>query len=199
MKQKIKNLLIISLVLSVLVLNGCTKEPSLAISSASAKNNTATYSITKYFGDDSDIEQYVKDIKEEDICQSIVFNQETQTVDVIVTPEQKQLWLDKSKKIIEDTVTAVAEDDHYTISCEEEYAKMIVTSSIDWNAGKLASDMVVILYNMELEQIFSGTPDWSVDFLLKDSSTGETVYEAVCPKEAISISDATWNNENSDS
>ena len=54
--------------------------------------------------------------------------------------------------------------------------------------------MSLVLYNMEIVQIFSGVQSWNVDFIVQDMSDQKIMYEVQYPQKEIDFGDSLWEN-----
>ncbi len=69
---------------------------------------------------------------------------------------------------------------------------MVISATKDWNTQQLALDMSLVLYNMEIVQIFSGVQSWNVDFIVQDMSDQKIMYEVQYPQKEIDFGDTLW-------
>jgi hypothetical protein len=196
MKSKlIKLLCIISLSLGFLT--GCTSKQGLIFSTTtSASTTTAEYKITQFFGSADDMSEYIQDIKNAGRCESISATDNNTHIVVNATEEQRKIWVSTAENTIDETIHGIDASNHYSIECEDDYTKLIIAATKDWNTQQLALDMTLVLYNMEIHQIFSGKSSWGVDFIVMNSENQKILYEVQYPEKEIDFGDAIWENSN---
>jgi hypothetical protein len=182
--------------IAVLGLTGCGNNgDKLSISSSSPSSaETKKYEITQFFGSDDDIDAYIQDMKNEDYCEAITTTENHKHILVTATEEQRKKWISKAEAVIKDTIQEIDPDNHYAITCEKNDTKMIISATKDWNTQQLALDMSLVLYNMEIVQIFSGTSSWSVDFIVQNMDNQKILYEVNYPEKEIDFGDSLWEN-----
>ncbi len=195
MKNHLIRIVCIS-VLAILNLTGCFDNTNkLSISSSSPSSAATTkYEITQFFGSDDDIDEYIQNVKDENCCEAITTSENHKHIVVTVTEEQRKKWISKAESVIKDTIQGIEPENHYQIACENDDTKMVISATKDWNTQQLALDMSLVLYNMEIVQIFSGVQSWNVDFIVQDMSDQKIMYEVQYPQKEIDFGDSLWEN-----
>ena len=182
--------------LAVLTLTGCFHNTNRLSVSSSSPSSAATkeYEITQFFGDDDDIDAYIQNMKNDDYCEAITASDNHKHIVVTATEEQRKKWISKAESVIKDTIQGIEPENHYQIACENDDTKMVISATKDWNTQQLALDMSLVLYNMEIVQIFSGVQSWNVDFIVQDMSDQKIMYEVQYPQKEIDFGDSLWEN-----
>ena len=150
-----------------------------------------TYVITTVFNYDSE-ESYIKEIREADICEYIYKNEEGY-VDVKVTEKQRKEWLSKAEENINIILKNMEDEEKCSFEFKEKYTILESKVEKNYSLQAYAKDIINLLYNAEIMQIFSETEkEWSVNVIIENMSTGKELVNIQYPQEDLRIEPNMW-------
>ena len=150
-----------------------------------------TYVITTVFNYDSE-ESYIKEIREADICEYIYKNEEGY-VDVKVTEKQRKEWLSTAEDNINIILKNMEDEEKCSFEFKEKYTILESKVEKNYSLQAYAKDIINLLYNAEIMQIFSETEkEWSVNVIIENMSTGKELVNIQYPQEDLRIEPNMW-------
>ncbi len=150
-----------------------------------------TYVITTVFNYDSE-ESYIKEIREADICEYIYKNEEGY-VDVKVTEKQRKEWLSTAEENINIILKNMEDEEKCSFEFKEKYTILESKVEKNYSLQAYAKDIINLLYNAEIMQIFSETEkEWSVNVIIENMSTGKELVNIQYPQEDLRIEPNMW-------
>ena len=150
-----------------------------------------TYVITTVFNYDSE-ESYIKEIREADICEYIYKNEEGY-VDVKVTEKQRKEWLSTAEENINIILKNMEDEEKCRVDFKEKYTILESKVEKNYSLQAYAKDIINLLYNAEIMQIFSETEkEWSVNVIIENMSTGKELVNIQYPQEDLRIEPNMW-------
>ena len=150
-----------------------------------------TYVITTVFNYDSE-ESYIKEIREADICEYIYKNEEGY-VDVKVTEKQRKEWLSTAEENINIILKNMEDEEKCSFEFKEKYTILESKVEKNYSLQAYAKDIINLLYNAEIMQIFSETEkEWSVNVIIENMSTGKELVNIRYPQEDLRIEPNMW-------
>lgn len=173
-----------------LVLLACFLSSVSFLSGCKKAEETKTFRITHFYGEDEDIQEYIDRIERAGTCESISL--EDTAIVVEVTESQRQEWMKNAQQTIENTLLCIDGTLGYTIVCENPYTKMEISASSEVNLGSMTGNITLIYYNAEVYQYFSGADDWDVHTVVINSDTGKTIVDCAYPHEPLHIEGGMW-------
>lgn len=150
------------------------------------------YRITHFFGTEGDVESYMKARASDGSCASIGRNRTYSCIEVMATPTQAGIWVNSANEALGQIVASEEQKDHFRLDVSEDRRILNITADASWDQEKLHRDVAQALYQMQICQIFSGIPDWSVDFRIVNRHNGAVVYEVQYPQQQIEFTDQVW-------
>ena len=160
---------------------------------APAEEPLSEYRITHFFGTEGDVENYMKARAVDGSCASIGRNRTYSCIEVMATPTQAGIWVNSANEALGQIVASEEQGDNFRLEVSEDRRLLNIAADASWNQEKLHRDVAQALYQMQICQIFSGIPDWSVDFRIVNRHNGAVVYEVQYPQQQIDFTDAVWN------
>lgn len=148
-----------------------------------------TYIITGVFTDE---ETYIREIREAGVCEYIYKNEEGNG-EIKVTEKQREEWLEKAKKNIENVLESLKDEEMCSFEFNEDYT--ILESNLDkqYSVQCYTEDLFDLIYNAEIMQIFSGVEDWSVNVIIKNMNTGYELVNVQYPQEDMKLTPEMWD------
>lgn len=151
------------------------------------------YVITRYFANDEGVQEFIDEQKKENTCTDIYLNDDGY-IEVEVTAEQRKLWMDRSRKVIESLIAERSlGNEGYTLRVNESADVLMVEGRKNLKIQNLASDMTLILQNAEFYQILNKSEDWSVKVLLYNHDTGAELMKINFPEEDLNVDSQLWD------
>jgi hypothetical protein len=153
------------------------------------RNDLETYAISSIFGEP---EEFVRDMRESGDCEYAYINETNTAIEMLLTPEQKKKWVEK----VADNIQTVLDNDgadkmyEYTINDNRTEIDLLING-----AGKgtsYAEDMVALVYNAELYQVFHGATDWSVHIVVTNMENGHEMVNINFPEEEFELTPDMW-------
>lgn len=148
-----------------------------------------TYIIANIF---NETEEYICDIRELGYCQYI-FENEDGKIEVKMTEEQKEAWIEKAVDNIEEVLAGLTEEELYQFEFNEDYTVLKAVLNKKCDASTFFSDLLVLLSNAEIYQIFTGTEEWSVNIIVENMDTGNELSNVQFPQEGWEITPEMWD------
>ena len=152
-------------------------------------NGLETYVITGIY---DDVKEYVFDLRETEKCEYIFENEQGEIV-VKVTPEQREEWLMDAQIVIDGVLQSIVEKDLYKYELSEDYTELYCEVSKESDGYDYTADLILLLYNAELYQIFNGVEEWSIHVVIINMDNGEELVNVQYPKERINITPEMWD------
>lgn len=147
-----------------------------------------TYVITRIF---SDYETYIKQTREEDLCEYIYEN-EDQMIEVKLSEEQKKAWLEKANSNINDVLEH--SNNLFTFDISEDTSELNIQISKKSSPEDFMAELMVLVFNCQIKQIFSGKEDWSVHMSIYNMDNGSVLTDIIVPEQELSITPEMWEN-----
>ena len=148
-----------------------------------------TYVIANVFGE---VDEYIKDLRESDICE-YVFENENGKIEVKLTAEQRQKWMNSSVENIQNVLNGIREDALYEYSYAQDYTELYSKIHKDSDAYEYMEDLTLLIYNAEIYQILAGTDKWSVHVVIENMENGKELVNVQYPQEGIDITPDMWD------
>lgn len=148
-----------------------------------------TYVITGVFSDE---ETYIKEVREAGICEYIYKNEDGNG-EVKVTEKQRKKWLKTAEENIESVLKRLDDEEMCNFTVNEAYTELHAQATKQYSAQQFLSDVEVILYNAEIMQVFTGTKDWSVHFVVQNMNTGYELVNIQYPQEGWNVTPDMWD------
>ena len=84
-------------------------------------------------------------------------------------------------------------DETCSFTLNEEYTELNAQVTKQCSAQQFLSDVEVVTYNAEIMQVFTGTEDWSVHFVVQNMNTGYELVNVQYPQEEWNITPDMWD------
>lgn len=192
-KQKTFTCILLSVLLFCAGCSSSTKSSDHADTS-SADEFTQKYILTRFYGSESDRDEWIKEKEDEDVQHSIAYDQTSDSITVTASLTQAQYWVKKAEDEIEQNALAISKDDNYSISVNATDTQMTITSSSGWNLKHLQKTVDEDLLAMEIHQVFSGISSWHIDVDVVNEETGEKVKSFSLPDDDLVLNDSIWQS-----
>ena len=148
-----------------------------------------TYVISGVFSDEK---TYIEEIREANICEYIYINADG-NADIKVTEEQREEWLKNAKKNIEAILDRTEEESMCEFKFNQDYTVLESSADKEYSGRTYVEDLMNLIYNAEIEQIFSGAEDWSINIIIRNMRTGSEIINVNYPQEEISVKGSLWD------
>ena len=148
-----------------------------------------TYVISGVFSDEK---TYIEEIREANICEYIYINADG-NADIKVTEEQREEWLKNAKKNIEVILDRTEEESMCEFKFNQDYTVLESSADKEYSGRTYVEDLMNLIYNAEIEQIFSGAEDWSINIIIRNMRTGSEIINVNYPQEEISVKGSLWD------
>lgn len=192
-KQKTFTCILLSVLLFCAGCSSSTKSSDHADTS-SADEFTQKYILTRFYGSESDRDEWIKEKEDEDVQHNIAYDQTSDSITVTASLTQAQYWVKKAEDEIEQNALAISKDDNYSISVNATDTQMTITSSSGWNLKHLQKTVDEDLLAMEIHQVFSGISSWHIDVDVVNEETGEKVKSFSLPDDDLVLNDSIWQS-----
>ena len=140
----------------------------------------------------SDEKTYIEEIREANICEYIYINADG-NADIKVTEEQREEWLKNAKKNIEVILDRTEEESMCEFKFNQDYTVLESSADKEYSGRTYVEDLMNLIYNAEIEQIFSGAEDWSINIIIRNMRTGSEIINVNYPQEEISVKGSLWD------
>ncbi|WP_075679683.1 hypothetical protein [Roseburia sp. 831b] len=148
-----------------------------------------TYVISGVFSDEK---TYIEEVREANICEYIYINADG-NADIKVTEEQREEWLKNAKKNIEVILDRTEEESMCEFKFNQDYTVLESSADKEYSGRTYVEDLMNLIYNAEIEQIFSGAEDWSINIIIRNMRTGFEIINVNYPQEEISVKGSLWD------
>ena len=148
-----------------------------------------TYVISGVFSDEK---TYIEEIREANICEYIYINADG-NADIKVTEEQREEWLKNAKKNIEAILDRTEEESMCEFKFNQDYTVLESSADKEYSGRTYVEDLMNLIYNAEIEQIFSGAEDWSINIIIRNMRTGAEIINVNYPQEELSVKGSMWD------
>ena len=148
-----------------------------------------TYVISGVFSDEK---TYIEEIREANICEYIYINADG-NADIKVTEEQREEWLKNAKKNIEAILDRTEEESMCEFKFNQDYTVLESSADKEYSGRTYVEDLMNLIYNAEIEQIFSGAEDWSINIIIRNMRTGSEIINVNYPQEELSVKGSMWD------
>ena len=148
-----------------------------------------TYVISGVFSDEK---TYIEEIREANICEYIYINADG-NADIKVTEEQREEWLKNAKKNIEAILDRTEEESMCEFRFNQDYTVLESSADKEYSGQTYVEDLMNLIYNAEIEQIFSGAEDWSINIIIRNMRTGAEIINVNYPQEELSVKGSMWD------
>lgn len=148
-----------------------------------------TYVISGVFSDEK---TYIEEIREANICEYIYINADG-NADIKVTEEQREEWLKNAKKNIEAILDRTEEESMCEFKFNQDYTVLESSADKEYSGQTYVEDLMNLIYNAEIEQIFSGAEDWSINIIIRNMRTGAEIINVNYPQEELSVKGSMWD------
>ena len=148
-----------------------------------------TYVISGVFSDEK---TYIEEIREANICEYIYINADG-NADIKVTEEQREEWLKNAKKNIEAILDRTEEESMCEFKFNQDYTVLESSADKEYSGQTYVEDLMNLIYNAEIEQIFSGAEDWSINIIIRNMRTGAEIINVNYPQEELSVKGSLWD------
>nr|WP_072514380.1 hypothetical protein [Ndongobacter massiliensis] len=182
------------LLLLAVLLVGCVGGTSSGgVGKDNSKAKIEHYVITRYFGDDASVQDFIAAQKRENTCTDIYLNDEGY-IEVEANEAQREQWMNRSRQVIDGLIAKRSmQEEGYTLRVNESADVFQVDGRKDLKIQELASDMTLILQNAEFYQIMNKMEDWSVNVSLYNHDTGEELMKIDFPEEDLNVDSELWD------
>ena len=110
-----------------------------------------------------------------------------------MTEEQREEWLKNAKKNIEAILDRTEEESMCEFKFNQDYTVLESSADKEYSGRTYVEDLMNLIYNAEIEQIFSGAEDWSINIIIRNMRTGSEIINVNYPQEEISVKGSLWD------
>ena len=149
-----------------------------------------TYVISGVFSDEK---TYIEEVREANICEYIYINKYGYA-DVKVTEKQRKEWVRTAEEKINKILEKTADEEKCNFKFNEDYTVLMSEVQSQYTLQTYAEDMVSLIYNAEIIQIFSENKEtWSVNVVIENMDTGKELVNIQYPQEDLNLEADMWD------
>ena len=155
-----------------------------------APPGTTEYVITEFYGTAEAGRDYIRKSKNKSLCKDGRLDNDRH-IHLYVTEEQRKIWVDeaeKSMKEIEEKASKRGVSYQYSMN----YTELTVSAPPGSDIKGMATVLHQGLFDAELYQVFSGTPDWHLHLVVTNSDNGKKLVDVTQPEEGFTINASMW-------